>query len=64
MAKRSFESMTEELEIILAELSQGDKPLDELLKLYARGMELTAKCRERLADAEEAVRKAGGKAAE
>ena len=57
MAKRSFESMTKELEDILNELESGQIKLDEMLKLYSRGMELTAKCRSRLADAKVMVEK-------
>ena len=57
MAKRSFESMTKELEDILNELESGQLKLDEMLKLYSRGMELTAKCRIRLDDAKVMVEK-------
>ena len=57
MAKRSFESMTTELEDILNELESGQLKLDEMLKLYSRGMELTAKCRTRLDDAKVMVEK-------
>ena len=61
MAKRSFESMTEELEDILRKLADGGRPLDEMIKLYTRGMELTGKCRARLDEAENILAAAGEK---
>lgn len=55
MAKKkySFEEMTEELTEILQVLERGEKPLEEMLKLYARGVELTGLCRTKLAKAED-----------
>ena len=59
MAKRSFESMTDELESILGQLADGNRPLGEMIKLYTRGMELVGKCRNRLNEAENILAEAG-----
>jgi len=53
--KQSFEAMTNELEEILLTLERGEKPLEEMLKLYARGVELTGLCRAKLNAAEEVL---------
>lgn len=55
MAKKkySFEEMIGELTGILQILERGEKPLEEMLKLYARGVELTALCRNKLGEAED-----------
>lgn len=52
MAKKSFESIMEELEDIVSRLQKGDLALEESIKLYSKGMELAAKCRGRLEAAE------------
>ncbi len=51
--KKTFESMMEELEQIVAEMEQGDLSLDELLKHYGNGVKLTAACRKKLQGAAE-----------
>jgi exodeoxyribonuclease VII small subunit len=51
-AKRSFEEMTAELEEILQVLERGEQPLEEMLRLYSRGVELAGQCRARLEAAE------------
>jgi exodeoxyribonuclease VII small subunit len=51
----SFEAMTKELEEILLTLERGERPLEEMLQLYARGVELTGLCRAKLNAAEEAL---------
>ena len=50
---RSFEEMVRELESILQTLEQGDQPLDEMIKLYQRGVDLAAQCRVRIDAAED-----------
>lgn len=51
--KRSFEEMTTELEEILQLLERGEQPLEEMLRLYSRGVELAALCRAKLDAAED-----------
>lgn len=48
MAKASFESMLTELDRLIAELEQGELPLEQLLKRYQSGVKLLAACQERL----------------
>ena len=57
MAKteQSFEAMTQELEEILLILERGERPLEEMLQLYTRGVELTGLCRAKLNAAEAAL---------
>ena len=59
MAKEqaTFEENLEELEDVVASLEQGDLPLDQAIKLFQRGMELTKLCGERLTAAEEKIQK-------
>jgi exodeoxyribonuclease VII small subunit len=54
---KSFEANLEELEEVVAGLEQGDLPLDEAIKLFQRGMELTKLCGKRLSTAEEEIQK-------
>jgi exodeoxyribonuclease VII small subunit len=56
-SQRTFEENLEELEQVVASLEQGDLPLDEAIKLFQRGMELTKACGERLTAAEEKIQK-------
>ena len=50
MAK--YEECLERLEKIVQELEKGDVPLEQSLKLFEEGMQLSASCRKELEDAE------------
>lgn len=54
MAKNEllFNEAMEELEDIVRRLEMGDVPLEESLKLYQRGMELSKICHDKLQNAE------------
>jgi exodeoxyribonuclease VII small subunit len=47
-----FEAALAELEALVARMEQGDLPLDEALKQFERGVELTRLCQQALKDAE------------
>ncbi|OGI50875.1 MAG: exodeoxyribonuclease VII small subunit, partial [Candidatus Muproteobacteria bacterium RIFCSPHIGHO2_02_FULL_65_16] len=58
MAKKSgtlpdFEAALAELEKIAEKMESGDQPLEESLKLFQRGIELTRACQQGLKDAEQ-----------
>ncbi|VAW77879.1 Exodeoxyribonuclease VII small subunit [hydrothermal vent metagenome] len=60
MAKRSkktpdFETALAELESLVEQMEQGDLSLDESLKQFERGVELTRACQTALKDAEQKV---------
>ncbi len=50
MAKKSetYENMTERLQQIADKLSDGNLPLEEMIKLYEEGAKLASRCREML----------------
>lgn len=48
----SFEKNLEELESVVRQLEKGDLPLEEALRLFERGMELSRLCRQQLEEAE------------
>lgn len=50
-----FEDALKELEALVTQLEQGDLPLEETLKHFARGIELTRTCQQALQDAEQRV---------
>jgi exodeoxyribonuclease VII small subunit len=57
----SYESLTydqafAELEVVLAQLENGDLPLEQTLALYEQGVALANLCARKLADAELRVR--------
>lgn len=54
-AKKSFETMIEELEQIVGEMESGELTLEESLKQYAAGVELLAACRSKLSAAAEVL---------
>ncbi|MDZ7754322.1 MAG: exodeoxyribonuclease VII small subunit [Gammaproteobacteria bacterium] len=54
-AKPGFEAALREFEQLVERMESGELPLEESLKLYARGMELSRTCREALDDAERRV---------
>lgn len=51
----NFESAIEELETLVEEMEQGDISLEESLKKFERGIELTRTCQKALQDAEQKV---------
>ncbi|MCY4007070.1 MAG: exodeoxyribonuclease VII small subunit [Rhodobacteraceae bacterium] len=53
----SFEHALDELESIVAQLEQGDTPLEDTIRLYQRGNDLKLHCERTLKEAEERVEK-------
>lgn len=51
----SFENALAELESLVEQLEQGDISLEDSLKRFERGVELTRTCQKALADAEQKV---------
>ncbi len=51
----SFESALEELEALVEQLEQGDLSLEDSLKSFERGVELTRTCQQALKDAEQKI---------
>ena len=47
-----FEDSLQRLESIVDELEKGNVPLEQALKLFEEGLELSASCRKELEDAE------------
>lgn len=58
MAKKPlhFEESLAELEQLVERMEQGNLPLEESLKLFERGVQLTRTCQGALRDAEQKVR--------
>ena len=52
----SFEGAMEELESIVERMEDGESSLEESLKLFERGMDLTRRCQKALDDAEQRIR--------
>ncbi len=50
-----FEKSLSELESLVASLEKGDLPLEETLKQFERGIELTRNCQRALKSAEQRV---------
>lgn len=55
--KQTFEESLAELENIVKHLEQGDVPLEEALKEFKRGIELSKTCQDTLSKAEESLTK-------
>lgn len=58
MAKKkqpSFEESLSELETLVDSMESGDLPLEEALKSFERGVELTRHCQQQLKEAEQKV---------
>ena len=51
----SFEDALEELETIVGRMEDGEPSLEESLKLFERGMDLTRRCQKALDDAEQRI---------
>ena len=52
----AFEDALEELEAIVESMEDGEPSLEESLKLFERGMDLTRRCQKALDDAEQRIR--------
>lgn len=55
MQEKSFEELMKELEQVVKELENKDIALDDAVKKYKRGLELTTKCHEMLKQAESVI---------
>lgn len=55
MAVRKFEDALARLEVIVAELEQGELPMDASLKIFEEGVRLSKQCMKLLGDAEKKV---------
>ena len=53
----NFETAIQELETLVARMEKGDRSLEESLKDFERGVELTRLCQSALRDAEQKVQK-------
>ncbi len=51
----NFEKSLDELEKIVARLESGDISLDDSIKLFERGMELTNECRKTIENARQKI---------
>lgn len=52
----AFEDALEELETIVERMENGEPSLEQSLKLFERGMDLTRRCQKALDDAEQRIR--------
>ncbi|HEY8395655.1 MAG TPA: exodeoxyribonuclease VII small subunit [Bacilli bacterium] len=50
-----FEELLKELDEIVKELESGTLSLEEAIKKYQRGLELSAQCKEKLLSAKEVI---------
>ncbi|EHR37737.1 exodeoxyribonuclease VII small subunit [Facklamia languida] len=55
--KESFESAMSQLEEIVQQLERGSLPLDQSIKMFKKGIELSQYCQKELDQAEEMVTK-------
>ena len=55
MAEKNFEKSIDELEKIVAKLEGGDLSLDEMLKLFEKGVSLSKECNTMLDSAEKKI---------
>ena len=56
MAKeKTFESNMEELEKIIADLENGDAPLDKCIELFENGVKLSGECLKMINEAEQKI---------
>ena len=56
MAEKTFEASMHELEDVVSKLENGDKTLDDSLKLFEQGIKLAKACQKKLDDAEKRVK--------
>lgn len=57
MADKTFEQLLKDLESVVKDLEHKDIPLDEAVKKYQLGLELSKACYQMLEDAEKLVTK-------
>lgn len=57
MAAKTFEHAIEKLETIVDELEQGDLTLEDTIKKFEEGMELSRFCEDKLNQAEQKLKK-------
>ncbi|MEO1773058.1 MULTISPECIES: exodeoxyribonuclease VII small subunit [Enterococcus] len=57
MENATFEESLTELEAIVAQLEQGDVPLEEALEVFQKGMLLSKQCQDTLSKAEKTLTK-------
>jgi exodeoxyribonuclease VII small subunit len=57
MATKNFEKAMQELEEIVQQMEQGEVSLDESLKIFEKGMELSKFCYDKLNQAEKKLKK-------
>jgi exodeoxyribonuclease VII small subunit len=55
MAELKFEDALKKLEKIVSELEKGELALDEALKVYQEGLELSRQCSQRLESAKKKI---------
>lgn len=55
MGKKSFEQSIKQLEEIVRELESGDLPLDQALKKFEEGIELSRFCSQKLEETERRI---------
>lgn len=55
MAKKTFEQSIKQLEQIVAELESGELPLEQAIKKFEEGMELSRFCQQRLEESERKI---------
>lgn len=55
MAKKTFEHSMKQLEQIVLELESGDLPLEQALKKFQEGMELSKFCSQKLDETERKI---------
>ena len=57
MAEKKFEDSMRRLEEIVEKMESGDLPLDEALKYYEEGIQLSRLCYKKLSEAEKKIQK-------
>lgn len=55
MAKKSFEQSMKQLEQIVAELESGELPLEQAIRKFEEGMELSKFCSQKLEETERRI---------
>jgi exodeoxyribonuclease VII small subunit len=55
MAKKTFEQSMKQLEQIVSELESGELPLEQALKKFEEGMELSRFCSQKLEETERKI---------
>ena len=56
-SEKSFEELLQQLQKVAHQLSSGDLPLDQSLRLYEKGVDLTRRCQDKLVKAESQIKK-------